>query len=107
MLIRRGDSRIAHGRIVMRPYIKREPSHTGWLSYLVAQLVREVVGEETAAIGVQVAHDYIDIGDVILFHHFLDGIAHGALFIVPGVSKEILHNIYWNNALGVMERCCM
>ena len=24
-----------------------------------------------------------------------------------GVTEEILHNIYWNNALGVMERCCM
>ena len=24
-----------------------------------------------------------------------------------GVSEDILHNIYWNNALGVMEQCCM
>ena len=24
-----------------------------------------------------------------------------------GVDEKLLHNIYWNNALGVMEACCM
>lgn len=24
-----------------------------------------------------------------------------------GVGEEIVHNIYWNNALGVMAKCCM
>ena len=24
-----------------------------------------------------------------------------------GLSAEIVHNIFWNNAIGVMERCCM
>ena len=27
--------------------------------------------------------------------------------LARGVSREILQNIYWNNALGVMEKCCM
>jgi membrane dipeptidase len=27
--------------------------------------------------------------------------------LARGISEPLIHNIFWNNALGVMEQCCM
>lgn len=53
-------------------------------------------------------------GDLDGCDHLVDGFA-GVQSYIPmaekllkrGISEEMVRNIYWNNALGVMDKCCM
>ena len=42
--------------------------------------------------GVEGIQDYPDLADCLLTH---------------GLDKDTIYNIFWNNAIGVMKRCCM
>ena len=41
------------------------------------------------------------------FHGIQSYPAMAARLRARGVDEKLLRNIYWNNALGVMDTCCM
>ena len=49
-------------------------------------------GCETLSKGFSGVESYPDLADRLQLH---------------GLSEDNLHDIYWNNALGVMKRCCI